>query len=412
MTSAWLLVQKSSHGELLGIPVVHWAAFLALTLVVFLVLQVLVRAARGRLKARCVHAKPRLNDYLLQLLERTWTSSLLAGSALVALSFVELRAAEVAGGRGVEGTVRLLALLLIFVQVGAWGTGLIDTALHEGFRYANFTETAAQTAFGVVRFFALVALWTSVTILILSAFGVEVTPLLAGLGVGGIALGFALQKILGDIFCSVAIVLDRPFEVGDFITTGDHMGTVERIGIKTTRVRSLGGEQIIFPNSNLLDSRIRNYKRMTERRVDFGFDVPYATPVAALERIPSLVKEIIQGIDQTRFDRAHFAAFGDSAHHFEVVYYVLDPDYNLSMDIQQQINLTLVRTLDELGASVAIPARTPHVEGTDVPLHTHTQLLEGGRAERPGGGEVDRSGTARVQQLEEGQTHTGANKPP
>ena len=136
--------------------------------------------------------------------------------------------------------------------------------MHRGFRYANFTETAAQTAFGVVRFFALVALWTSVTILVLSAFGVEVTPLLAGLGVGGIAVGFALQKILGDIFCSVAIVLDRPFEVGDFIITGDHMGTVERIGIKTTRVRSLEGEQIIFPNSNLLDSRIRNYKRMTE----------------------------------------------------------------------------------------------------------------------------------------------------
>jgi len=382
MTSAWLLVQKSSHDKLLSIPVVHWAVFLALTLVVFLVLRVLVRAARGRLKARSIHTEPRLNDYLLPLLERTWTSSLLAGSALVALSFVELGAAEVPGGRGVEGTVRLLALLLIFVQVGVWGTGLIDTALREGFRYANFTETAAQTAFGVVRFFALVALWTSVTILILSAFGVEVTPLLAGLGVGGLALGFALQKILGDIFCSVAIVLDRPFEVGDFITTGDHMGTVERIGIKTTRVRSLGGEQIIFPNSNLLDSRIRNYKRMTERRVVFGFDVPSATPVAALERIPSLVKEIIQGIDQARFDRAHFAAFGTSAHHFEVVYYVLDPDWNLSMDIQQRINLTLVRTLDELGASVASPARTPHDEGTDVPLQADTQLPESGPAER------------------------------
>ena len=304
MASAWLLIQKSYHGELMGIPVVRWAAFLALTLAVFLVLRVLVRVVRSRLKARSGLTEPRLNDYLLQLLERTWTLSLLAGSALVALSFVGLRAAEVVRGSGVEGTVHLLALLLLFVQLGVWGTGLIDTALHRGFRYANFTETAAQTAFGVVRFFALVALWTSVTILVLSACGVEVTPLLAGLGVGGIAVGFALQKILGDIFCSVAIVLDRPFEVGDFIVTGDHMGTVERIGIKTTRVRSLEGEQIIFPNSNLLDSRIRNFKRMTERRVVFSFGVLYTTPVAALEQIPSLVKEIIQGIDQTRFDRA------------------------------------------------------------------------------------------------------------
>ena len=174
MTSAWLLIQKSYHGELMGIPVVRWAAFLALTLVVFLTLRVLVTAVRSRLKARSgsVLTEPRLNDYILQLLDRTWTLSLLAGSALVALSFVGLRAAEVAGESGVEGTVRLLALLLIFVQTGVWGTSLIDTALHRGFRYANFTETAAQTAFGVVRFFALVALWTSVTILILSDFGV------------------------------------------------------------------------------------------------------------------------------------------------------------------------------------------------------------------------------------------------
>ena len=169
MTSAWLLIQKFYHGELMGIPVVRWAAFLTLTLVVFLTLRVLVTAVRSRLKARSVLTEPKLNDYLLQLLERTWTLSLLAGSALVALSFVGLRAAEVAGESGVEGTVRLLALLLIFVQIGVWGTSLIDTALHRGFRYANFTETAAQTAFGVVRFFALVALWTCVTILVLSA---------------------------------------------------------------------------------------------------------------------------------------------------------------------------------------------------------------------------------------------------
>jgi small-conductance mechanosensitive channel len=157
-------------------------------------------------------------------------------------------------------------------------------------------------------------------------------------------------------------------------------------------VRSLEGEQIIFPNSNLLDSRIRNYKRMTERRVVFGFGVPYTTPIAALERIPSLVKEIIQGIDQTRFDRAHFAAFGDSAPNFEVVYYVLDPDYNLSMDIQQQINLTLVRKLDELGVSFALPSRTLYVEGTGVPLRTQVQLLEGGRGERPDDAEGNRKG--------------------
>ena len=128
------------------------------------------------------------------------------------------------------------------------------------------------------------------------------------------------------------------------------------------------------------------------RRVVFSFGVLYTTPVAALEQIPSLVKEIIQGIDQTRFDRAHFVAFGDSALNFEVVYHVLDPDYNLSMDIQQQINLTLVRKLDELMVSFALPSRTLYVEGTRVPLRTQVQLLEGGRGERPDDAEGDRKG--------------------
>ena len=220
-------------------------------------------------------------------------------------------------------------------------------------------------------------LWTTVAILILSTFGIEVTPLLAGLGVGGIAVGFALQQILGDIFCSVAIVLDRPFEVGDFIIIGDYMGTVERIGVKTTRVRSLGGEQIIFPNSDLLDSRIRNYKRMAERRVVFKFGVIYATPPRTSEQIPGLVRGSSRAIDQTRFDRAHFAVFGDSSLDFEVVYYVLSPDYNLYMDIQQQINLALVRAVASLGADFAFPTRTLYFAPDTAPVKADVRLPDG-----------------------------------
>ncbi len=380
MNALWQRFEENFSGTILNIPTTQWVAFLAITILLFLILRIGVTIARRRLKSRVEKTKNVYDDYLLRLLEHTWTLGLLSTSVFLALYFVELKAGETKGADTVEKTVRTLALLGIFIQFGVWGNSLIDVALHRGFRYANFSETAAQTAFGVVRFFALVALWTSVAILILSAFGVEITPLLAGLGVGGITVGFALQKILGDIFCSVAIVLDRPFEVGDFIINGEYMGAVERIGVKTTRVRSLGGEQIIFPNSDLLDSRVRNYKRMAERRVVFAFGVLYATPPETLEAIPGLVKQIIEEIDQTRFDRAHFASFGDSALNFEVVYYVLSPDFNLYMDIQQTINLALVRRLAERGVEFAFPSRTLYVEGTDVPLKTEVRLHNGPQA--------------------------------
>jgi small-conductance mechanosensitive channel len=148
--------------------------------------------------------------------------------------------------------------------------------------------------------------------------GIDVTAMVAGLGVGGIAVALAVQNILGDLFASLSIIIDKPFVVGDFIIVGgEFMGTVEHIGIKTTRVRSLGGEQIIFSNNDLLQSRVRNYKRMYERRVVFGFRVLYQTTAEQLERIPEIVKKIIEGLDKVRFDRAHFFKFGDSSLDFE-----------------------------------------------------------------------------------------------
>ena len=352
MEHAWQTLEGRS---VLGVPLLRWAEFLAFTVGPFLVLHIVTGLSRKRVVERAARTNRPADAYLARFLERTWTLTLLAGSALTALAFVDLRpTATAATGRvDVERTVRSLALLTLFLQVGRWGSSLIETALEQGFRYAKLREATAQTAIGVVRFFALAALWTSVAILVLSTFGIEVTPLLAGLGVGGIAVGFALQRILGDIFCSVAIVLDRPFEAGDLIQTGEYTGTVERIGVKTTRVRGLGGEQIVFPNSDLIQSRIRNLSRMVQRRVSFRFGVTDATPTATLERIPDLVRGLIDGIETTRFDRAHFVALGNSAFTFEVVYFVLDADTLLAMDIQQRINLGLIRAMEGMGVRLA-----------------------------------------------------------
>ena len=177
----------------------------------------------------------------------------------------------------------------------------------------------------------------------------------------GIAIALAVQNILGDIFCSLSIILDKPFELGDFIIVGDLMGTIEHIGIKTTRLRSLSGEQLVFSNSDLVGSRIRNYKRMWQRRIVFEFGVTYQTPAAKVERIPGIVAEILGGQDRARLDRAHFKSYGNSALIFEVVYYVLEPDYNVYMDVQQAINLALMHRFEAEGIEFAYPTQTLYV---------------------------------------------------
>jgi len=206
-----------------------------------------------------------------------------------------------------------------------------------------------------------VALWAGALLFMLDNLGVNITAAVAGLGIGGIAVAMAAKEILGDLFSSFIIFADKPFKIGDFIIVGDMMGTVEQVGIKTTRIRSLGGEMLVFANSDLTSSRIRNYKLMQERRVVFGFGVVYQTPHEKLKDIPGVVREIVSAIDRTRLDRVHWKTFGPSSLDFEVVYYVLVGDYAVYMDIQQQINLELKRRFEEMGVEFAYPTQTLYV---------------------------------------------------
>lgn len=201
-------------------------------------------------------------------------------------------------------------------------------------------------------------LWVIGLIFLFDNLGFNVTAVLTGLGVGGIAIALAAQTILGDIFNYFVIFFDRPFELGDFIIVGEVLGTVEYIGLKTTRIKSLQGEQVIFSNSNLTNSQIHNYKRMNERRVLFKLGVVYDTGTEKLAQIPELIKSIINEQNATRFDRAHFASFGDYSLNIEVVYYILNADYNQYMDIQQQINLTIYDEFAKRGIEFAFPTYT------------------------------------------------------
>ncbi|MEQ8215048.1 MAG: mechanosensitive ion channel family protein, partial [Smithellaceae bacterium] len=199
-------------------------------------------------------------------------------------------------------------------------------------------------------------------LLILDNLGFNITSLVAGLGIGGVAVALAVQNILGDLFASLSIVIDKPFVVGDFIVIDQLRGTVEHVGLKTTRLRSLSGEQLIFSNNDLLKSRIQNFKRMTERRVVFGFGVTYQTPQDKLPLINGIVREIIEKQEHVNFDRVHFKEFGNSALNFEVVYIVKDQDYNLYMNIQQAINLEMFRRFQEEKIEFAYPTQTLFVQ--------------------------------------------------
>lgn len=200
--------------------------------------------------------------------------------------------------------------------------------------------------------------WVGALMFVLDNVGVNITTAVAGLGIGGVAAAMAGQQILGDLFSSFVIFMDKPFQVGDFIVLGDMMGTVERIGIKTSRVRSLGGELLIFSNSDLTNSRIRNYQQMQKRRVVFSFGVVYQTPPEKLEAIPAMVREVVAAIPQASIDRAHFKSFGASSLDYEVVYYVLSGDYNLYMDVQHRINIELAKRFAGAAIDFAYPTRT------------------------------------------------------
>ncbi len=182
--------------------------------------------------------------------------------------------------------------------------------------------------------------------------GIDVTALIAGLGVGGIAVALATQTLLGDLLGSVVIAIDKPFEVGDLIIVGDLSGTVETIGLKTTRVRSIYGEQIVFANMDLLGSRIRNYKRMSERRVTFHLEIGSHTPIATLEALPTIVKEEVSAHPDLRFERTYFQKFDGQKQIWEVVFYVLSSDIGLHMDRQHQVNLSLHKRFLKEGIEV------------------------------------------------------------
>lgn len=258
--------------------------------------------------------------------------------------------------------IHILVVLATSYQFFIWGMNGLKLARDHVLANRINGNGASQSAIGLIYVGAQTLFISLIVLLGLSNLGIDVGALLAGLGVGGIAVALAAQNILGDLLASLSIVFDKPFIIGDFINVGNDRGTVEHIGIKTTRVRSLSGEELIFSNKDLLESRIQNYKRMSERRVVQTIGVVYSTPPDALEKIPLWIKEIIDHSDQLRFDRCHFAKFGNFSLDFEIVFWVLNQDYNIYMDLQQNLLMGIYRKFQREKIEFAFPTQTLFVE--------------------------------------------------
>ncbi len=254
-----------------------------------------------------------------------------------------------------------LLIIALALQVILSLQKIIDFAVKKKLLNPKENNNDKEAAIKLIAQLIKISLWALGFILILSNLGVNVTSLIAGLGVGGVAIALALQNILGDIFASFSIFVDKPFKSGDFIIVGSDMGTVEKIGIKSTRLKTLQGQELVVSNRELTESRINNYGSMEQRRVVFSLGVVYETSADKLRKIPVIIKNIIQELSDTKFDRAHFKDYGDFSLNFEIVYFVLSSDYNKYMDIQQAINLKIFEAFSEQDIKFAYPTQVVYM---------------------------------------------------
>ncbi len=345
------ILESTFYGNTVSV----WAIAAAIAVSVFFALMIGKVALVSRLSALAEKTTMQVDDIAVDLLRRTKFFFVLV--AALYLGMLVLTLPEKAS------VVVTKAFVIAFLaQAAIWGDALIAHLIKRLVQKKAREDAAAVATVSMLGFTARVIVWSGLVLLALDNLGFNITALVAGLGIGGIAVALAAQNVLSDVFASLSIVLDKPFAVGDFIIVGEYLGTVERIGMKSTVVRSLSGEQLVFSNNDLLNSRIRNYKRMFERRIVFSLGVVYQTPYEKVAAVSSMLREIIESQDQARFDRAHFKSYGDFSLNFEVVYYVKVPEYNIYMDIQQAINLAIFKRFEQEGIEFAYPTQTLYLE--------------------------------------------------
>lgn len=323
-----------------------WLGAIASFSLWFMVLPLLRAFVLRRLRLRHPASSEESLELTLSLLGATKRLFLVAVAAWLSLRWLEVPP-------DIDHKLGIALQVIAWFQFGLWGVTVISHFVNK--RQAALATGEGAASLNILRFVGILFVWIVALLMLLANLGVKIMPLVAGLGVGGVAIALAVQNVLGDLFASLSIALDKPFKIGDFLVIGEEKGTVEQIGIKSTRLRSLTGEMIVMSNGDLLQSRVRNYGLLFERRASFTIGIVYETPRELIPQVPGLIEEAIRAQPKTRFDRSHFQKFGESALVYEAVYFVLDAEYNTYMDIQQAINLRLLEEFAGRGIKFAYP---------------------------------------------------------
>jgi len=336
---------------------INIAIIVGVTVVSYLVMQTILRIITNRLRKIGKGSTSGFSTIAAEMLSRTSHLLLIALSLLIALKVVELPDRW-------ESAMSHGWFIALAFQIALW----MDTAARLWMESLNRDGKARNpVTTTIIGIMIRIVIWTMMLLSILSNLGVDITAMVASLGVGGIAIALAVQTLLSDVFASLSIGVDKPFEIGDFVVFGEVAGNIEHIGLRTTRIRALSGEQIVCANSELLTQILHNYKRMNTRRIVFKFGITYNTPSDKVREVSALVKRIIESLDQAKFDRAHFLAFDDSQLTFEVVYIMQVSDYTAYMDTQQEINLQLLDGIRDMGLQFAFPTRSVEFVGGSFP---------------------------------------------
>jgi len=310
----------------------------------------IIRLIIKRLKRLAERTDTKFDDFIIKILEKIGLPALYISCFYVSAKILKIPS-------GADALINVLAVVVLTFFSARIVVMLADWSINSYLVRKQHDPTVVRSLDGMLWVVKLL-IWVLAIIILLDNLGYKVSTLIAGLGIGGIAVAIAAQALLKDFFSYFSIVFDHPFKIGDFIIIGDFMGTVEYIGIKTTRIRSLGGELVIFSNTDLTDSRVRNYRLMEKRRVLFRIGVTYQIPLNKLKETPKIIEQVIKSVKDAAFDRAHFFNYGDFSLIFEVVYFVLSPDYNKYMDIQQEINFKIKEEFEKLGIEFAYPTQT------------------------------------------------------
>ncbi|HDH41902.1 MAG TPA: mechanosensitive ion channel family protein [Candidatus Altiarchaeales archaeon] len=336
-----------------GNSIEEYLLALLIFILTIIALRVLKLATINKLRKIAVKTRTGLDDLMITIIDGIGWPFYLSLSLYVSLQFIKI-----------PKFIGMVVYYATFVIVAYYVIIALQNLIDYGTRRIIERQGGKKVDTSAVDLLSKVLkaiLWVVVIIIILSNLGYEVSTLIAGLGIGGVAIALAVQNILGDVFASFSIYFDKPFRTGDFIIVGDDCGVVKRIGIKTTRIQTLHGEELVISNRELTESRVHNYKKMERRRVVFTLGVTYDTPTEKLRKIPDIIKEVVDKIELADIDRVHFKEFGDFSLNFEIVYYVNSSDYGTYMDIRQEINLAIKERFETEGIEFAYPTQTVFV---------------------------------------------------